>query len=247
MTITLNSDMGESLGIHAFGNDDELIAMVDLANVACGFHSGDPSGIGATVTKAVAASVKVGAHPGLPDIVGFGRRSMGLFPDEVRDLVRYQVGALVAFLDAAGGELNHLKPHGALYGMVARDEALMGAVCDVAAQYQIPVLGMAGTAHEKVARERGIPFIAEFYVDLEYGADGSLIIDRRPHATSVERAVERTVLAVTEGAAIAHTGERIPMQVQTICVHSDTPNAVEVATAVRSALNTTIKKEADHV
>lgn len=247
MTISINSDMGESLGIHAFGNDDELISMVDLANVACGFHSGDPSGIGATVDKAVAAGVKVGAHPGLPDIVGFGRRAMTLFPEEVRDLVRYQVGALVGFLGAAGGQLSHLKPHGALYGMVARDEALMGAICDVALQYQVPVLGMAGTAHEKVAKQRGVSFIAEFYVDLDYAVDGSLIIDRRPHATSVERAVERTILAVTEGSAIAQNGEHIPMQVETICVHSDTPNAVEVATAVRTALNTTMKKEADHV
>lgn len=247
MTITINSDMGESLGLHSFGNDEALLGLIDTANVACGFHSGDPSGIRATVEAAAATGVSVGAHPGLPDIVGFGRRAMQLFPEEVRDLVQYQVGALVGFLQAAGQALSHIKPHGALYGMVARDEALMDAVCDVALRYQVPVVGMSGTAHERVAHRRGVGFLAEFYVDLEYAADGSLIIDRRPHATPVERATERTRLALTDKVAIAVTGERIPMRVDTICVHSDTPNAIEVARAVRAVLNPLTEQEVEHV
>ncbi|GGO70150.1 5-oxoprolinase subunit PxpA [Nonomuraea cavernae] len=237
MKVTLNSDMGESYGIHSFGNDDALLDLVDTANVACGFHAGDPSGIRETVTKAAAAGVSVGAHPGLPDPVGFGRREMKLYPDEVRDIVLYQVGALKGFLDAAGVALDHIKPHGSLYGMVARDEALMDAVCDVAVMYGVPVFGMAGTAHERVSAARGVPFLAEFYVDLEYSADGGLIIARRPHATPVERAVERMTVALDEGVAIAATGERIPMRFDTVCVHSDTPNAVAVATAIRAVID----------
>ncbi|GAA0416411.1 LamB/YcsF family protein [Acrocarpospora corrugata] len=249
MKITLNSDMGESFGIHSFGNDRALLGLIDTANVACGFHAGDPSGIRETVTGAAAAGITIGAHPGLPDLVGFGRREMKLFPEEVRDIVQYQVGALKGFLDAAGVQLDHIKPHGSLYGMVSRDEALMDAVCDVAAQYEVPIYGMAGTAHERVSAARGIPFLAEFYVDLEYAADGGLIIARRPHATPVERAVERMTVALTEGVAIAVTGERVPMKFDTVCVHSDTPNAVEVATAIRTVIDSqdSVSGKAHHV
>lgn len=237
--LTINSDMGEAVGIHSFGHDDALLEVIDTANVACGFHAGDPSGIRETVAKAAAAGITVGAHPGLPDLIGFGRREMKLDADETRDLVRYQVGALVGFLDAEGIPLDHIKPHGSLYGMVARDEALMHAVCDVAEQYGVSVFGMVGTAHERVAQERGVPFVGEVYVDLGYRADGSLIIVRRPRATSVDLATERAHLAVTEGAVVADTGERIPVQFDSICVHSDTPNATDVARAVRQVLSET--------
>lgn len=245
MTVSLNADMGESFGIHSFGHDDALLPLIDTANVACGFHAGDPVGMHETVAKAAAADVKVGAHPGLPDPVGFGRREMRLFPEEVRDLVLYQVGALVAFLNVEGLALDHIKPHGSLYGMVARDEDLMDALCDVAAQYGVPVYGMAGTAHESVAARRGVGFVAEFYVDLGYRADGSLIIARRPHATPVEIAVQRARLALTEGSAEADTGERLRVRVDSICVHSDTPNAVEVATAVRQVIDSTGSRRTD--
>lgn len=235
--VSLNSDMGESFGIHSFGNDDELVTLIDTANAACGFHAGDPSGIRETVERALAAGVTVGAHPGLPDLVGFGRREMKLERDETADLVRYQVGALVGFLDAAGGSLDHIKPHGSLYGMAARQEDIMDAICDVAVQYGVPVFGMAGTAHESVATKRNVPFVAEFYVDLGYRADGSLIIARRPRATPVEDAQRRAKKALDEGLATADTGEDFPMRVDSICVHSDTPNAVEVARAVRAVID----------
>jgi 5-oxoprolinase (ATP-hydrolysing) subunit A len=237
MTISINSDIGESFGIHSFGNDERLLPLIDTANVACGFHAGDPVGIHEIVTKAGAAGISVGAHPGLPDPVGFGRREMKLFPEEVRDIVLYQVGALSGFLDAEGLPLDHIKPHGSLYGMLARDEQLMDAVCDVAVQYGVPVYGMAGTAHEDVAKRRGVGFVSEFYVDLGYRADGSLIIPRRPHATPPELAVTRARRAVAEGVAEADTGELVPVRVESICVHSDTPNAVDVATAVRRELD----------
>ncbi|GAB3854400.1 LamB/YcsF family protein [Nocardioides maradonensis] len=235
--VSLNSDMGEAFGIHSFGNDDELVKLIDTANIACGFHAGDPSGIRETVEKAVAGGVTVGAHPGLPDLVGFGRREMKLERDETADLVRYQVASLVGFLDAAGAPLDHIKPHGALYGMAARQPDIMDAICDVAVQYQVPIFGMAGTEHERVASKRGVPFVAEFYVDLGYRVDGSLIIARRPRATPVEEAKQRAHKALTEGLATADTGEDFPMRVDSICVHSDTPNAVEVAHAVREVIN----------
>ncbi|MFZ5869158.1 MAG: 5-oxoprolinase subunit PxpA [Actinomycetota bacterium] len=236
MSVTLNSDMGESLGIHSFGNDTHLLALVDTVNVACGFHSGDPSTMRETVHAAASAGVTIGAHPGLPDLVGFGRREIKLLPDEVRDLVRYQVGALHAFLGAEGVELHHIKPHGALYGMVARDEQLMDAVCEVAADFGVGVFGMPGTYHETVATRWGVPFTAEFYVDLAYRADGGLIITRRPHATVPEVAATRARLALTQGVTYADTGESLPVRVDSICVHSDTPNAVDVARAVRDVV-----------
>lgn len=245
MTVTINSDMGESYGIHSFGNDELLLPLIDSANVACGFHAGDPVGIHDTVTKAAASGVAVGAHPGLPDAVGFGRREMRLFPEEVRDLVLYQVGALKAFLDAEGMPLDHIKPHGSLYGMVARDEELMEAVCDVAVQYGVPVYGMSGTAHERVASRRGVAFVAEVYVDLGYRADGGLIIERRPHATPPELAAKRARLALHEGVVEADTGERVPVVFDSICVHSDTPNAVDVATAVREIIESAQARHPD--
>ncbi|MFI1953429.1 5-oxoprolinase subunit PxpA [Streptomyces xinghaiensis] len=237
MPVSLNSDMGESFGIHSFGNDDALLSLVDAANIACGFHAGDPVGIHQTVAKAAAAGVAVGAHPGLPDAVGFGRREMKLYPEEVRDLVLYQVAALKGYLDAEGVPLRHIKPHGSLYGMVARDSELMNAVCDVAVQYGVPVYGMAGTAHEYVAVERGVGFVAEFYVDLGYRADGSLVIARRPHATPPSLAADRARLALADGLVETDSGKRLPVRFDSICVHSDTPNAVDVATVVRQVIN----------
>ncbi|MBF6247913.1 LamB/YcsF family protein, partial [Nocardia elegans] len=168
--VTLNSDMGESFGIHTFGNDDRLVGLVDTVNVACGFHAGDPVGIHETVAKALAGGVTVGAHPGLPDLVGFGRREMKLFPDEAADIVRYQVGALVAFLKAEGGALDHIKAHGSLYGMSSRDPELAEAIATVAAEYEVPIFGIADSEHEKAAQNLGVPFVAEFYVDLGYRA-----------------------------------------------------------------------------
>lgn len=237
MSVTINSDMGESFGIHSFGNDEALLPIIDTANVACGMHAGDPGTMHETVTRALAAGVTVGAHPGLPDLVGFGRREMHLSADEVRDLILYQVGALSAYLGSEGGELDHLKPHGSLYGMVARDDALMDAVCDVAVQYGVPVFGIAGTAHERVALRREVPFVAEFYVDLDYRADGSLIIPKRAAPTDPALAAERATRALGSGTALAESGESFEVRVESICIHSDRPNAVEVAAAVREAID----------
>ncbi len=235
--VIINADMGEAFGLHTFGHDAALLPLVDTVNVACGFHSGDPSTMRATVAAAAEAGVSVGAHPGLPDLVGFGRREMVVSPDQLRDIVAYQVGALEAFLRSEGAALHHLKPHGSMYGMVARDAELMGAVCDVAAEAGVGVFGMPGTAHETVARERGVAFTAEFYVDLAYRGDGSLAIVARPGATDPQLAAARARGALVDGTTRAITGEELDVRVESICVHSDTPNAPDVAAAVRAVVD----------
>ncbi|GAA1764048.1 5-oxoprolinase subunit PxpA [Kocuria aegyptia] len=234
---TVNSDMGEGIGLHRFGNDPELLQIVDLANVACGFHAGDPDIMSETVAAAVGHDVGIGAHPSLPDQWGFGRRAMVLAPAEVESLLRYQVGALTGFLLQHGAELHHIKPHGSLYGMVAKDPALMEPVAAVAADYGVAVLGMAGTAHESVCAERGVPFVAELYVDLDYTAEGGLIIQRTPHATDPRSAADRVSRALTTGAIEAADGTELPMRFDSVCVHSDAPGAPAVARAVREAID----------
>ncbi len=228
--------MGEAFGLHTFGNDSALMEIIDVANVACGFHSGDPGAMEATVALAREKNVGVGAHPGLPDLVGFGRREMKLTPQEVEDLIRYQVGALSAFLRKHDLPLTHIKPHGSLYGMLARDEELMAGAVAVASDFGVPVFGIAGTAHQTVAERAGVPFVSELYVDLDYNPQGGLIILRQPHATDPAAAAERARRAIETGTILANDGTELPIEFGSICVHSDTPNAVEVATAVRGVL-----------
>lgn len=234
--IEINSDMGESLGLHSFGHDERLMSIVDVANVACGFHSGDPDTLDETVARAKEHGVKVGAHPGLPDIVGFGRREMKLTRAEVESLVRYQVGALKAFLDKYDLPLNHIKPHGSLYGMLARDDELMRGAVTVAKQYGVEFFGIAGSAHQRVAEANGVGFVAELYVDLNYGGDGQLIILRQPQPTDPRKAAERVRRVLSDGVVEAIDGTLLNIEFQSICVHSDTPNATEVARAVRDVL-----------
>ena len=233
----INSDMGESFGLHSFGNDESLMALIDVANVACGFHSGDPDAMEATVALAKAHGVRVGAHPGLPDLVGFGRREMKLTADEVESLIRYQVGALVGFLEKHSLPLNHIKPHGSLYGMLSRDEELMLGAVKVAKTYGVPIFGIAGTAHQRVAEREGVPFVGELYVDLDYNNQGGLIILRRPGHTNIERAAERVTRVLKDGIVLADDGTELTIDFDSICVHSDTPNATEIAGVVRSIVN----------
>jgi UPF0271 protein len=235
-TITLNADLGESFGLHSFGNDLELMEYIDVANVACGFHSGDPDTMAATVEAAAERGLKVGAHPGLPDLIGFGRREMKLTPTEIENLILYQVGALTASLRRFGLELNHLKPHGSLYGMLSRDAALMDAAANVALLYGVPFYGLAGTQHEIVCRERGVPFVSELYVDLNYGPAGELLIQRRPERTDPAAAAARVRLVLSDGVVEAVDGTLLNVECDSICVHSDAPNSVDVAAAVRGAL-----------
>src|SRR5271169_3057339 len=160
MKMTINCDMGEGFGLYRLGNDAALMPHIDLANIACGFHASDPSIMHATVRLAKQHGVKVGAHPSLPDMQGFGRRAMVISPAEVEDLVIYQTGALRALLDAEGMALNHVKPHGALYGMAARDEGIAVAIANAVRAFGVPILGMAFTAHETVYKQKAVEMIA---------------------------------------------------------------------------------------
>ena len=232
----LNSDMGEGLGLHSFGNDEALLGIVDVINVACGFHSGDPDVMDHTVAGAVEHGVRIGAHPGLPDLVGFGRRRMALLPGEVESIMLYQVGALTAFLAKYGAPLNHIKAHGSLYGMLAGDPDLMAAAARVAKQYDVPFFGLAGTAHETVCAEFGVPFVAELYVDLNYDGDGNLIIKRRPEPTDPRAAAQRVQRALAGEGVLAEDGTVLDLRFDSICVHSDAPNSTDVAAAVRATL-----------
>ncbi len=236
-TPMINSDMGEALGLHSFGNDTALLQTVDAINVACGFHAGEPDTMAETVAAAQQKGVLIGAHPGLPDLVGFGRREMKLSPEEVEHLILYQVGALTAFLRSEGAELNHIKPHGSLYGMLARDAELMRSAARVALLFDVPVYGIAGTAHQTVCEELDVQFVAELYVDLNYGPAGELLIQRRPEPTDPAAAARRVSRALVDGLVEASDGTLLTIPFHSICVHSDAPNSPEVAAAVRSALD----------
>ncbi|MET7992871.1 5-oxoprolinase subunit PxpA [Amycolatopsis sp. NPDC005232] len=237
MTATLNSDMGEGLGLHSFGNDEALLVLVDVINLACGFHAGDPDVMNATVAAAVAHDVRIGAHPGLPDLTGFGRRRMVLTSEEVESIVLYQVGALTAFLTKHGAPLNHVKPHGALYGMLAGDPELMAGAARAAKVFGVPFFGIAGTAHETVCAELGVPFVAELYVDLNYDDEGNLIILRRPGRTDPAAAAERVGRALKGRPVLSVGGAELDIRFDSVCVHSDAPNSPEVAAAVRAVLD----------
>ena len=236
MTTAMNCDMGESFGIYRMGEDARMMPLISMANVACGFHGSDPDHMRNTVRLAKSHDVRVGAHPSLPDRQGFGRRAMEIGREELANLIVYQIGALVGFLKAEGMDLNHIKPHGALYGMAARSEEIAHAVCDAADVFEVPVLGMKNTLHERIYTERGHAFIAEFYADLEYNDDGSLIITREHRPVDPELAAKRCLRAIEEGVTESVNGVRVEVGTNCICVHSDTPNAIEVARAVRRTI-----------
>jgi 5-oxoprolinase (ATP-hydrolysing) subunit A len=234
---TINCDMGEAFGLYRIGDDEALMPLICLANVACGFHASDFNHMRKTVRLAKRHGVRVGAHLSLPDLQGFGRREMKMSRDELANCIIYQVGALKGFLDAEGLALNHIKPHGALYGMAAREEAAAHAICDAADIFKTPIMGMIGTQHEIVYGARGHSLIAEFYADLDYRDDGSLIITAEHKPVDPAEAALRCLRAVVEGKTASLNGRDVPVRADSICVHSDTPNAVEVARAVRDALS----------
>ena len=234
--VMINCDMGEAFGLYKMGDDEGLMPQIDVANVACGFHGSDFNHMRETVRLAKRHGVKVGAHPSLPDLQGFGRREMKIGREELTNCLLYQIGALKAFLDAEGVALNHIKPHGALYGMAARMEDIAEAVADAADVYKVPLFGMKGTLHEKVYRRRGHTFVAEYYADLDYNAEGGLIITREHEAKDPTDAAARCLRALTEGKTRTVAGNDIAVGSDSICVHSDTPNAVAIAEAVREAV-----------
>ncbi|KAF1961044.1 LamB/YcsF [Byssothecium circinans] len=243
--VKINVDLGEGYGNFKCGPDDELIPLIDHANVACGFHAGDPLIMQNTVRACKAHNILVGAHPGLPDIQGFGRREIKMSPEELTAAVRYQVGALKAFLDAENMPLNHVKPHGILYGMMYGDKETCRAVYEGVPK-GTPVFGLAGTLHEEVAKEMGLPFVAEIYGDVKYNKDGTLVIDRKKKPWHPDETKKHVRTQVENAAVTAVTGEEIPLPIGddhvSLCCHSDSPGALEIVTAARQIVDEFNKK-----
>jgi UPF0271 protein len=238
-TLNLNVDAGESLGNYSFGFDEELIELVPTVNIACGAHAGDPGVMRRTVALAAAAGAEIGAHVGLPDIVGFGRRWIEMSPEEIADLVSFQVGALSAFTRAAGVPLQHVKPHGVLYLYCGRVPELRRALLAAVAAFD-PGLRVivGGDPLDQGAAADGLAVTNEGYLDLDLAADGYPVVRRRNSRIDPELAIAR-VLGIVERGAVASeaAGGDVELPVPTVCVHGDTPNAPELVRAVRARLD----------
>jgi 5-oxoprolinase (ATP-hydrolysing) subunit A len=240
MRIDLNADVGESLGPWQMGDDAHLIPFVTSVNVACGLHAGDPLTIQRTVAMAIAHGVAIGAHPGYPDLVGFGRRDMDMTTDELEAAVIYQVGAVGAFCRAAGSELRHVKPHGALYNRAARDSTIARIVARAvrSVSADLVLVGLCGSALLDAGRAEGLAVAAEAFADRAYEPDGSLRSRRLPGAIlpTADSAARQAVGIARDGRVRAYDGTRIELRADTICIHGDTLDAVAYAREVRAAL-----------
>jgi 5-oxoprolinase (ATP-hydrolysing) subunit A len=238
--VDLNCDMGESFGVYRIGNDEDILNYVTSANIACGFHAGDPSTMRRTVNMALEKGVSIGAHPGLPDLIGFGRRNMAITPEEAYDLIVYQVGALYAFVKAAGGKMRHVKPHGALYNMAAKDrtlsEAIAKAVYDI--DSTLVLFGLAGSELIKAGEKMGLKTASEVFADRTYQQDGSLTSRREPNAliTDEQEAIQQVIRMVKEGRVRSQQGTDVEIQADTICIHGDGPHALTFAKKIREKL-----------
>lgn len=241
MQIDLNGDVGESFGAYEIGHDAALIPILTSVNIACGFHAGDPGVMRATVALAREHGTAVGAHPGFPDLVGFGRREMKATPREVEDLVAYQIGALAAIAAAQGVRLAHVKPHGALYNMAARDADLADAIARAIAAVDpsLALFGLPGSQSLEAAQRHKVRAVSEAFADRAYRRDGSLVPRNEPGAVIDDEqiVVTRAVAIARERMVIAADGTRVALDVQTICVHGDTPGAAVLASRIRKALN----------
>jgi 5-oxoprolinase (ATP-hydrolysing) subunit A len=238
--IDLNSDLGESFGAWTMGDDEALMPSLTSANIACGMHAGDPRVMRQTVTLAKRHGVAIGAHPGFPDLAGFGRRDMQLSAQEIEDLVLYQVAALAGVAAAEGMTLQHVKAHGALYNMAARDAGMARAIARAVAAFdrQLVLFGLPGSSLIEEGERAGLRVAAEIFADRTYEADGSLTSRRLPGSVIHDpaRVVARAVEMVTTGRVGTTDGRTIPLRGQTLCLHGDTPGAAELARQVRSAL-----------
>jgi 5-oxoprolinase (ATP-hydrolysing) subunit A len=240
LRIDINADVGESFGAYAIGHDPGLMKSITSANVAAGFHAGDPSVLRATIRRAKAHGVAVGAHPSFPDLAGFGRREMVMSPREAEDLVLYQIAAVAGVAHVEGVRLQHVKPHGALYNMASRDVALAGAVARAVAAFsdQLILLGPPGSELLKAGSALGLRVVGEAFADRAYEPDGSLVSRKKLGAVihDVNVVVERSIRLAKERAVVAIDGSIVHLQADTICVHGDTPGADELAAKLREAL-----------
>jgi len=238
--VDLNCDLGESFGNYTCGLDAEVIPHISSANVACGFHASDPLVMMKTVALAKQHGVSVGAHPGYPDLVGFGRRNMTVSPAELKAMVQYQIGALQAFCKAQGVVLQHVKPHGAMYNMAAKERKLADAICEAIGEVDssLILLGLSGSQMLEAAKETGLPWASEVFADRAYEEDGSLTPRALPGSviTDEEEAIARVLQMVQDGTVTSRSGKTIPIQADSICLHGDGVKAVEFAKRIRAEL-----------
>ena len=235
--IDLNCDMGESYGAWKMGDDAGIMPLISSANIACGFHGGDPATIRKTVRLAVDNGVAIGAHPSLPDIQGFGRRVMKISPQDMYDLVVYQAGAVEAFARAAGSKLHHVKCHGALYNMAATDEGLSEAMARAAKDLGVMVYTLSNSTMMKVVKQKGVQTIAEVFADRGYSDDGTLAPRDKPGGMIEDAAqsVKQALGMIEDGIVVSLNGKRVPVAADTLCLHGDQPGAVAFAKEIRKA------------
>ena len=240
MRIDLNSDLGESFGPWPMGQDAALMDSISSANIACGFHAGDPGAMRATIALAREKGVAIGAHPGFQDLVGFGRREIKASPAEVGDLVLYQVAALAGMAAAQGSKLQHVKPHGALYNMACRDRGLADAIAKAVASLDrsLILFGLPNSELLRAGEAAGLPVAAEVFADRAYDPDGALTSRATPNSVlhDTTLVVERAIRMVQDQMVIAIDGSTIALRADTICLHGDTPGAADHARAVRAGL-----------
>ena len=238
--VDLNSDLGESYGRYTIGMDERIIPLVTSANVACGYHASDPVVMQKTVREAKKAGIGVGAHPGFPDLMGFGRREMAVSSAEAKAYTLYQLGALAAFCQAEGVKLQHVKPHGAMYNMAARDYELARAICEAVAEFDrnLIVLALSGGEMVRAAGELGLRTAFEVFADRAYEEDGSLVNRRKPGAmiTDEEEAIRRVIRMVKEQKVETITGKDIAIRADSVCVHGDGEKALAFVEKIRRAL-----------
>jgi UPF0271 protein len=240
LRVDLNADVGESFGAYTIGADAALMRSITSSNIAAGFHGGDPTILRQTVRLALSHGVAIGAHPGFPDLAGFGRREMVVASGEAEDFVLYQIAAVAGIAAAEGGRLRHVKPHGALFNMAARDARLAQAIAraTAAVDTQLTLYGLPGSELITAGRAAGLRVAAEGFADRAYESDGSLVSRRRPGAVIEDAAtiVARAIRMVTDRTVVAVDGTVVPLEVDTICIHGDTPGADRLAAALRSGL-----------
>lgn len=239
--VDLNCDFAESFGAYTIGCDEKILPMISSVNIACGWHGGDPVIMRKAVAKAKENNVAVGAHPGFPDLMGFGRRPMKISPEEAQAYVQYQTGALLAFCLEAKIELQHVKPHGALYNMAAKDPTLARAVCRAVkgVSEDLILLALSGSEMAKAAEEENLPFRQEVFADRGYLPDGTLVPRGSEGAiiTDEELAVKRVIRMITEGKVTANNGEDIVIKADSVCLHGDNEKAVLFAEKISAALS----------
>lgn len=240
VSVDLNCDMGESFGAWPMGNDAELMDLVSSVNIACGYHAGDASTMRITVEMAASKGVAIGAHPSYPDLQGFGRRNMSLSPQEVFDVVLYQVSALKGICEASGAKLHHVKPHGALYNQAAKDKDLAAAIAEAVSRLDQSLIlyGLSGSLLISEAVKAGLRTASEVFSDRTYKPDGSLTPRTEPTAliTDVGTATTQVLQMVLDGKVVASDGKTIAINADTICIHGDSPNALRFAGAIRQML-----------